>query len=163
MKNKVLNNWPVLFVAVLAMVAMVALLLVGSPESALATDPDAQSVSDVKLFDVADGSVAYGDASSGSVIKLFPNEFGVVDIYLTAALSETGESLITVVHSPDGSNAWVAYASGVYTFTAATAPAFQHVRVPVYGQALGFQLTIDGEDTTPEIYVVAKNNGGPSD
>lgn len=148
MTKRVLQLWAL--VIVLVLLAAVLVITVN------ATDPSPQSVDGVKLYDVAINGRAYGDDAR---ITFYPNEWGIVDLYFTAALSETGVSLLDVQHSPDGTNAWVSYGS-IYTYTAATAPAFTHVRIPVYGQAIGIYMTIDGEDTTPEIYAVAKDTAG---
>jgi len=141
----------------LALVLVLALLGAVLVSTVSATDPSPQSVDGVRLYDVAVGDREYTD---DTVLKVFPNQYGVVDVYFTAALSETGVTTMTIQHSPDGTNAWVDYATSVYTFTSSTAPDFVHVRLPVYGQALGFEFDLDGENTTPEIYIVAKDNAG---
>ena len=145
----------VLGVVFLALLAIVGLVLV-MPD-VQATDPSPMTVTDSKLVDLAEGDRFF---STDNRLRMFPGDYGVADIYLTAVLSETDQLVVTVQHSPDGSNAWVS-TSNVYTFTAATAPAAQHVRVPVYGQALGLYMDIDGSVYyTPTVYVVLKNNAG---
>ena len=143
-------------VAVLMLLVMVAGVLMISSDAA-ATDPSPMTVSDVKLVDLAEGDRFY---STDNRLRLFAPEWGIADIYVTAALSETDQLVVTVQHSPDGSNAWVDTAN-VYTYTAATAPAASHVRVPIYGQALGLNMDISGTVYyTPTVYVVLKQTAG---
>lgn len=143
-------------ISALSIVLLLALLAI-TMASSVAADPTPQTINDVQLVELATGARGY---DSDFRVRAFSGWYGVTDLYLTAALSETDQLVMTVQHSPDGTNAWVD-TSSVYIFTAATAPAFQHVQVANYGQSLAVYMDISGTVRyTPTIYAVMKNNAG---
>ena len=143
----------------ISLIVVVALLVLGAvllAATAFATDPAPQTVVDSELVNLATRGQGF---TSDYRLETNARWYGVADIYLTAALSETDLLTLTVQHSPDGTHAWVG--TNVYTFTTAAAPDVQHVRVPIYGLALGVHMDISGSVRhTPTVYVVLKNSAG---